>query len=73
MRTCINITCKHANDMKPEPSLVPLAGGGANLSEDAESLRGGVCDIPGLGHYTLGESHIGYAQGGSDVHKGWQP
>ncbi|KDP37605.1 hypothetical protein JCGZ_06948 [Jatropha curcas] len=26
-----------------EPSLVPMAGGGANLSEDAESLRGGVC------------------------------
>ncbi|CAN1782231.1 hypothetical protein LINPERHAP1_LOCUS15724, partial [Linum perenne] len=38
------------------PSL--LNYGGANLNEDVESLRGGVCDI-------LGKSHIDKARGRS--------
>ena len=42
---------------------VLLSDGGANLSEDAESPRGGVCN-------TLGESHINKARERCWVYKG---
>ncbi|KAH9705032.1 hypothetical protein KPL70_011714 [Citrus sinensis] len=45
---------------------VLLSDGGANLSEDAESPRGGVCN-------TLGESHIGKARERCWVYKGAAP